>query len=76
MSLTLALLVLAQALGLCALLINILRAPDAYEDKAGFHIGIKPVGNDAYYDAFSARQPVTPVYINRNPQVAGLILSF
>lgn len=64
MSLTLALLILTQALGLCALLINILRAPDGYEDESGFHAGVKPVGNEAFYDAFSDRQSQhSPVYV-------------
>lgn len=70
MSLTLTLLVLTQALGLCALLINILRAPDGYEDEAGFHAGAKPMGNAIYYDAFSGRQSQrAPLYVKRALQV-------
>ncbi len=70
MSLTLTLIVLTQALGLCALLINILRAPDGYEDETGFHSGVKPVKNETYYDTFSGRQPRrVPVYVKRGRQV-------
>ena len=47
---------LAQALGLFALLINIRQAPEGYEDEAGFHARVEPqVGN--FYDTFTARQP-------------------
>ena len=71
MSLTLTLLVLTQALGLCALLINLLRAPDGYEDEAGFHLGAKPLATGTYYDAFSGCQPRrSPVCVKRARQVA------
>ena len=57
MSFIFALLILTQALGLCALLINLVKAPDGYEDETGFHPGEKPIRNETYYDAFSERQP-------------------
>jgi hypothetical protein len=71
MSFTLALLILTQALGLFALLINILRAPDGYEDEAGFHAGTKSTGNEVFYDAFSDRQiHHAQVYVKKERQIA------
>jgi hypothetical protein len=51
---------LAQALGLGALLINIHRAPEGYEDDAGFHARARPQVCK-YYDAFADRQPKRPL---------------
>lgn len=69
MSITLALLILTQALGLCALLINILRAPDGYEDESGFRTGHKPEVNETFYDAFSDSQSRrAPVYAKSKRQ--------
>ncbi len=72
MSFIFALLLLIQALGLCALLFNVLKAPDGYEDESGYHPGEKPIVNETYYDAFPAREPVrvrASVYARREHQL-------
>lgn len=46
---------LTLTLGLCALLINVHRAPEGFEDVTGFHACAPTSVKQPYYDAFASQ---------------------